>query len=370
MSFTDRPSTYNDLDTSFLDQLSTYNNGIVHAWPAGVTDTPLPSHAFAAWLWEIDPTTECTVTLQLNSSHLLGLLIGREVALNCNSGSNSCSVAGFDFAVGTNMNTDPALAQFVLHTGPWRDLTLRQLRDTVQNLQVNWITHNAAAIPAVLPYLNQLFVQFANLSMQHGVIDKDMDDQGSVEDSYGAVRLNAACLRRFLNVFLVMYRNILLQFSCKHLEADSLPIDCGIQKHHIFAGVDDFHVISMNWDLMVSAKLVYMHDFSGMFNCVSQVVFFHDHNYQRRPPSLQDIEAIASGTAENTEHSALFTLPSLLQLYPEVPLIFDDCHGLRDKKWRWLLMGRRFYMMDPQHNLYYHTNITVLMSLYLSKHKT
>jgi hypothetical protein len=199
-----------------------------------------------------------------------------------------------------------------------------------------------------------------------------------VEDSHGVVRLNAACLRRFLNVFLVMYRNITLQRRCQYL-ADTEPVNCGIQKHHVFAAVDDFHVISMNWDLMLAAKLVYMHDFSGMFNCVSQVVFFHDHNYQRRPPCLQNIDNVAAGTAgcsDSMDQSALLTIPALLQLYPEVPLIFDDCHGLHDGKWRWLLMGRRFYIMDPSQNIYYHANITVLMGLYLSaissniKHKT
>ena len=34
---------------------------------------------------------------------------------------------------------------------------------------------------------------------------------------------------------------------------------------------------------MPAAKLNYVHDFRGMYNCVSQVIYFHDPEYQRRP---------------------------------------------------------------------------------------
>lgn len=46
--------------------------------------------------------------------------------------------------------------------------------------------------------------------------------------------------------------------------------DCGIRLHHIVAASDDFSRLSMHWDLMPAAKLNYIHDFSGFFNCISQ----------------------------------------------------------------------------------------------------
>jgi hypothetical protein len=58
--------------------------------------------------------------------------------------------------------------------------------------------------------------------------------------------------------------------------------DCGIRIHHIIAASDDFNRISMYWDLPPAAKINYVHEFRGYFNCISQVVYFHDPEYQRR----------------------------------------------------------------------------------------
>ena len=49
--------------------------------------------------------------------------------------------------------------------------------------------------------------------------------------------------------------------------------DLGIKLHHIIAAADEFSKFSMYWDLMPSAKLNYIHDFRGFFNCISQVMF-------------------------------------------------------------------------------------------------
>ena len=48
--------------------------------------------------------------------------------------------------------------------------------------------------------------------------------------------------------------------------------DLGIKLHHIIAAADEFSKFSMYWDLMPSAKLNYIHDFRGFFNCISQVM--------------------------------------------------------------------------------------------------
>jgi hypothetical protein len=56
--------------------------------------------------------------------------------------------------------------------------------------------------------------------------------------------------------------------------------DCSIKDHHIVASTDDFSGIAMHWDIMIAAKLNYIHDFPGMFNCVSQVAYFHNPGYR------------------------------------------------------------------------------------------
>jgi hypothetical protein len=130
-----------------------------------------------------------------------------------------------------------------------------------------------------------------------------MDDQGSIESSpldqaQGATtvtkaRMNRICIRRFVNVFLAFHRHMHMWNHKEDAGRNSAPsskFDCGIKLHHILAASDDFGKLSMHWDLMPAAKLNYVHDFRGYFNCISQVVYFHDQGYERRP---QVIHALA-----------------------------------------------------------------------------
>ena len=99
--------------------------------------------------------------------------------------------------------------------------------------------------------------------------------------------MNRICIRRFVNVFGAFYRMLHL-WEIKHrvdLGAEAAAgdsFDCGIRIHHIVAASDDFSKLSMHWDLMPAAKLNYVHDFRGYFNCISQVVYFHNPEYERR----------------------------------------------------------------------------------------
>ena len=90
------------------------------------------------------------------------------------------------------------------------------------------------------------------------------------------VRMNRACIRRFVNVFFAFYRMLHLwdaKEDVDQLYSGMQGFDCGIRLHHIVAASDDFSRLSMHWDLMPAAKLNYMQDFSGFFNCISQVFF-------------------------------------------------------------------------------------------------
>jgi hypothetical protein len=133
-----------------------------------------------------------------------------------------------------------------------------------------------------------------------------MDDQGSVEkhrsmpsqaatsaeapsSSASAspandLRLTRICIRRFVNVFLAFHRHMHLWNNRIEVPPpEDASFNCGIKLHHILAASDDFNKLSMYWDLMPAAKLNYVHDFRGYFNCISQVVYFHDQEYERKP---------------------------------------------------------------------------------------
>ena len=88
----------------------------------------------------------------------------------------------------------------------------------------------------------------------------------------------------------------------------------------------------MNYDVFPGARLAYMHQFPGMYNCVSQVIFYHNELYERR--------------RHNHFHEAIDALPVLTHMYPEVPVVMeedipptDECNAY------WLLLSGRVCMV-------------------------
>ena len=61
-------------------------------------------------------------------------------------------------------------------------------------------------------------------------------------------------------------------------------------------------------------RLVYRTNFAGMYNHVSQVVYFHYPRFSRKPHfELRKIP-----------EAALHMLPLITQLLPDVPVVYDD----------------------------------------------
>lgn len=79
------------------------------------------------------------------------------------------------------------------------------------------------------------------------------------------------CIRRFLNLFLVLYRHVHLAERCIRVERSGLHDMLDINTHHAVAGSDDFDSMSMNWDLVPGAKINYMHDFPGDLWCLREM---------------------------------------------------------------------------------------------------
>eukprot|EP00961_Rhodomonas_salina_P296453 3936363-Rhodomonas_salina.1 len=55
-----------------------------------------------------------------------------------------------------------------------------------------------------------------------------------------------------------------------------------MRPHAIEATKDEFYKLGMHFDAFVGARLAYQHRFPGMYNCISQVIYFHSENYERR----------------------------------------------------------------------------------------
>ena len=86
----------------------------------------------------------------------------------------------------------------------------------------------------------------------------------------------------------------------------------------------------MNYDVFPGARLAYMHQFPGMYNCVSQVIFYHNELYERR--------------RHNHFHEAIDALPVVTHMYPELPVVLEEDMPPQCKAY-WFLISGHVYLM-------------------------
>jgi hypothetical protein len=270
----------------------------------------VPADLWEEWLWRCDPLA--APTPEFNRCHLLGLLVARrqartqsaEVRLGSTMVHGSVEVSGF---------------------------TLRQLRDACEDLQMHWDRHSQdydAALTAVDALLAR-FGQF--LWAEH-----DHDDMASV-DAEAPRRVGKAAMRRFTVTFLVLYRHLHLAERARLVE-DARP-NPDIQSYHVQAALDTFSEHAIHVDLPPAARVVYKQDFAGLYHCVTQVVYFHFPSYARRHQlSLEEVR---------TGESLWQCLSVALELYPEIPVVYED-EAVGATPWQWMLLsGGNVYLLGP-----------------------
>lgn len=195
-------------------------------------------------------------------------------------------------------------ATMCLFDGPVSRYTLRQLSDALQNILLQWnqrgllllLDTTGMQIRDAVDALFHRFGVLASCTTCPGTSSSAacLDDPASIErdpEDESKVRINRICIRRFINSFLVLYRHMHCWEAREEImqqEDENEDTDCGVKLHHILAASDDFSRLSMHWDLMPGAKLNYVHDFRGLFNCISQVLsmsyyspFVWQHNRDR-----------------------------------------------------------------------------------------
>lgn len=230
----------------------------------------LPPDIWMRWLWQTDTEEALSPSVLLNRSHLLGLMVCRQQARRHRAGGRGASRADERMRL---MDKSPA------------EMSLRELRDTMDNLLLEWppflarLGENPQAeenLAAVVELLDGCLARFGHLAENPGGPEA-FNDSASTEphddepDAGGEVRLRLSrpCLRRTLGAFLIMYRHLHLHSIAETVPPE--PYDCGLRKHHMEASQDEFNLLCMSYQLPVAARLTYKHDFPGMFNHVSQV---------------------------------------------------------------------------------------------------
>lgn len=212
------------------------------------------------WLWGVNPHEEIHQDVMLNKSHLLGLFLARYMATH--------------YQVAGQQKMEKLLpAPLCLFPGLAQTWTLRQLRDTVQNLQVHWADARAYDQPHCEPFLDACMCRLGQLAFDGGSADV-LNDQGSVEDdAEHGLRLTKTTIRRFVSALHILYRHLAIQKICVRIDApDDAFFDCKFTFHNMQGACDEFQDISMHYALAPGHKILYVHDFPG------------DRTHHRSPP--------------------------------------------------------------------------------------
>lgn len=380
----------------------------------------LPDTLWMEWLWQTDPLQECSMDIMLNRMHLLGLIIARYRACMRkqppHAGSNLLEIFSSSSASANKMMPPVSKQLCLFDNVAVSSYTLRQLTDSLQNIQMKWFRYCIFMLPSAQEAVDALMHRFGVLANANEARENDFDDVGSIEACSTTIhkkRLSKICVRKLTNTFLVLYRHLHCWQAKQSLPSQTRSeiYDCGIKLHHILAGTDDFTKLSMHWDLIPAARLTYVHDFRGLYNCISQVsasfsgfifslfhfvfqawlillhkkkqmamhnstkqlhttthkghhcfigwwqvVYFHNPDYERRRQERKMVQDVSTGSA-NIEGVQM--IPCIMQLHPDISVELEDTnmfspfHGndksSREMKkgWVWLIMGKVIYLCTP-----------------------
>ena len=315
-------------------------------------DGTLPDWVWHKWLWGSDPEENFHVDVMFNMNQLLGLLI-------CRYKQNQ-------------LEEGPVLEyghRLCLMDKPVSVMNLRELKDTISNLQVEWPTFlsrlkentrakaNLAAIKALLEQCAGRFGYMAENPLPESILN----DPGETkpDKNTGLSCLTTACMRRMLGSLLVLYRHMFLW--AHSVDTPPSAYDCGVTKYHQEASMDQFHILYMHFQLPVAAKLNYKHDFPGMYNSVSQPVYYHNSQYQR--VKRQDVSQVPP-------LDPIHSLPSLARLYPDIKIRFEEdfIDPTKPDGWYWLIVAGRIYMVTPKPSILYSDDLSSLVRLYKDAH--
>ena len=301
----------------------------------------LPAEAWSEWLWRSDPEEACDPMVLLNRNQLLGILVCRYKA--------------------RNVHPHAALADCGrMSLGAKKTHTWRGLKDSVTNVQLEWPEflkrladnprpgESLKAVQGLVEECASRFGAFLGRAHPPAVLDDVADTEPAQGGDMRSLTIGAA--RRMAGTLLVLYRHLHLMSACTTLPR--APREVGLNRHHAEASTDTFYTWYMHFQLPVAAKLNYKHDFPGLYNSVTQVVYFHNSRYER--PARDD-------------RTPIHVLPSLCQVHPEIPVRFEEDHVdiTRKAGWYWLLVPGRVYLVTPEPRVLYSDDATTLLGYYL-----
>lgn len=329
-----------------MSQQSTSIAALNTEFESEISDPP-PS-IWDEWLWQCDLSEPVSVDCLLNRMHLLGLLIARLRARREPHLMNICV----------------SVPHIVHQHARVSQLTPRQLKDVVEDLQMHWLRHmdEHTDVDVLSELVDALMTRFGCFCLHPYAYDDINMRDAAMQD-----RMSVLTIRRIVSIFCVLYRHIHMLVCAQCVDEDGQGAADGqpaaaevpaLEEYHIQASLEAFYKHSMHADIPPASRLLYQQDFSGFYHCVSQAVYFHYPNYERRVQI--SLDRVRAGM------DAVHTLAPVMELFPEIHLCYEDENWKRDA-WNWVLMGRRVYLVEPApgQRVWYAASLLTLLSVFL-----
>lgn len=315
------------------------------------SDGTLPPAVWSLWLWGSEMDEPFSPEILLNRNQLLGVMVCRFKHRHSRSGQGQ---AGY--------------GRFALMDKEVPSMTWRELKDTLANVQIEWPAFlqrldknrradaNLLSVKALIDACAERFGCLCERVWDETVLDDPSDTQPPDKGAEGRV-LTASALRRITGTLAVLYRHLHLLAVCRP-PRQGLGPPPDIRAHHYEASMADFYLWYMHFQLPAAAKINYQHDFPGMYNHVTQPVYFHNPGFERLPRR----------PLGDPDTPAIHALPSLSQLHPELPLRFeeDNFDPTRDAGWYWLVVSGRVYLVGAGPRVYYSPDACAMLAEYLA----
>jgi len=270
-------------------------------------------------------------------------------------------------------------------TQPVSSLSLRETLDQLECMQLHWgpvlaecgHSEALAMVRALMARLGELAQNAYPLTRQEMEEHDELLPAVVLDDPQHITPLPATM--DTVLPLAVMSHKSLRQAVCvlfallrvHHIVSSSIGIESGgggeravvvaLRTHHIEASQDFFDTLQQMVHLAPGQRLAYRTQFSGMYNSVSQVVYFHNPRFCRQPQlELSQLPA-----------SPMHMLPLVMQLLPELPLCYDDdsvLPGLTSSappKWAWLASCGRFFLLDNGGRMLWAPELAPLVAHYL-----
>jgi hypothetical protein len=289
----------------------------------------------------------------MNKMHVLGIM--------CSLQESTCPVSQFHQPVSKII---PELSIIHLYPKPISNLSLRELIDQLECMQLNWgpvigesVQGSLILVKACMARLGQIA---HNAYPADGFVLADPQHTTPLPASHVATSLSIISRKALRQVVCTCFSLLRVQDIISRSKEVPEPSEVEIGRvvkamkvHHVESSMDFFNVLQQMVYLAPGMRLAYRTNFAGMYNDVSQVVYFHYPRFCRQP------QLPLKSIPDSPNHM----LPLISQLIPDIPIVYEDdsrvpgltigCMEVDEEqvKWAWLICCSEVFLIHSEKSL-------------------